>query len=72
MWSFSWLRQKVKDRAASVSERGLLVFNPSDVVVAARVADCVRVLLIGGVDIASVTGNTVAISSYFKDMLAPG
>ena len=64
MWSFSWLRQKVKDLAASV--------NPSDVVVAARVADCVRVLLIDGVDIASVTGNTVGTSSSFKDMLAPG
>ena len=45
------------------------MFNPSDVVVAARVADCVRVLLIDGVDIASVTGSSVGTSSSFKSLL---
>ena len=34
-----------------------LAFDPSDVVVAARVAACARVLRIDGINMASTTGN---------------
>ena len=37
-----------------------------------RVADCVRILRIDGINVASTTGNNVGTSSSFKHILAPG
>ena len=50
--------------SVTVRLRGLLVFDPSDVVVAA----CVLVLRIDNIYTASITGNNVGTSSSIKYM----
>ena len=54
--------------SVTVRLRGLLVFDPSDVVVAARVAACVLVLRIDNIYTASITVNNVGTSSSIKYM----
>ena len=80
MWSFSWLCHKETGSTDSVSdnpfvkptylrsERHTRLFSLDS---QSRVAVSVRILRIGGINIASNTMNNDGKSSSFKDILAP-